>query len=274
MRTMRRTLPLSLFALALGTAAFTTTPVARAHETGAPHAAPTVRAAQVSAPRIREVSVIGPRILLSDLLPDVAGADAVDLGAVPGSGGSRLFEQRELAAALKEHELSGPKKLPDGVRVLRKMRTLSRAELEAATRTAGTAGLPRGVTLSTVRPPASVAVPEGWTSTRLEMGKPPRRTGAWSTSAMLVFAKDGEVLARIPVGMDVTLGADAAIPDMAHGASVTLIIRTGPVEVSTSALVGADGDIGAVVPVTVKSSGRPLRARVLDHDHVLLEEGI
>jgi hypothetical protein len=276
MSPMRRThsLPLSLFAVAFGAATFATVPAARAHETGAPHAAPTVRAAQVNAPRIREVSVIGPRILLSDLLPDVAGADAVDLGAVPSSGGSRLFEQRELVVALKEHELLAPKKLPDGVRVLRKMRTLSRAELEAATRTAGNAGLPRGVTLSTIRPPASVAVPDGWTSVRLEMGKPPRRTGAWSTSAMLVFAKDTEALARIAVTLDVTLGADAAVPDMAHGSTVTLIIRTGPVEVSTTALVGADGDVGAVVPVTVKSSGRPLRARVLDHDHVLLEEGI
>lgn len=271
MSPMRPTLTLSLL---LTAAAFCAAPAALAHEPGAPHPAPTLRAAQVTAPRIREVSVVGPRVLLSDLLPEVAGADAVDLGAVPGSGGSRLFEQRELVAALKEHELAAPKKLPEGVRVLRKMRTLSRAELEAATRSAGNAGLPRGVTLSTVRPPASVAVPEGWTAVRLEMGKPPRRTGAWSTSAMLVFAKDAEALARIPVALDVTLGAEAAVPDMAHGSTVTLIIRTGPVEVSTTALVGADGDVGAIVPITVKSSGRPLRARVLDHDHVLLEEGI
>ncbi len=269
MSTMRTfSFPLTLLA------ALTLAHVAQAHDPGAPPAAATVRAAKMPIARVTEVSLTGPRILLSDLLPGIAGADAVDLGAVPGSGGSRLFEQRELVAALKEHELAAPKKLPDGVRVLRKMRTLSRAELEAATRTAGNAGLPRGVTLSTIRPPGSVAVPDGWTSTRLEMGKPPRRTGSWSTSAMLVLAKDAEVLARIPVGMDVTLGAEAAISDVTHGASVTLVIRTGPVEVSTSALVGADGDIGAVVPVTVKSSGRPLRARVLDHDHVLLEEGI
>ena len=276
MSPMRRTLPLLLSALALSAAPFHVAPAALAHDTGAPHAAPapTVRAAQLPGLRVREVSVVGPRTLLHALLPDVDGADTVDLGAVPGSGGSRLFEQRELVAALKEHELLAPKKLPDGVRVLRKMRTLSRADLEAATRTAGSAGLPRGVTLSTIRPPASVVVPDGWTSVRLEMGKPPRRTGAWSTSAMLVFAKDTDALARIPVALDVTLGADAAVPDMAHGTTVTLIIRTGPVEVSTTALVGADGDVGAVVPVTVKSSGRPLRARVLDHDHVLLEEGI
>ncbi len=275
MSPMHRTLPLSIL---LSAAALCLAPAALAHDTGAPHAAsapaPALRSANLPSPRVREVSVVGPRILLSDLLPDVAGADAVDLGAAPGSGGSRLFEQRELAAALKEHELQAPKKLPDGVRVLRKMRTLARAELEAAVRTAGNAGLPRGVTLSTVRPPGSVVVPDGWTSVRLEMGKPPRRTGAWSTSAMLVFAKEAEPLARIPVGLEVTLGAEAAVPDMAHGSSVTLLIRTGPIEVSTTALVGADGDIGAVVPVTVKSSGRPLRARVLDHDHVLLEEGI
>jgi hypothetical protein len=219
------------------------------------------------------VGLVGPRILLSDLLAGVAGAEAVDLGPVPGAGGSRLFEQRELSAALKEHELPLPKKLPEGVRVLRKMRTLSRADLEAAAREGGKGALPRGVTLAAVRPPSSVTVPEGWDAVRLEIGKAPRRTGAWSTSAMLVFGKATEVLARIPIAVDLTLGAEAAIADVAHGATVTLLIRTGPVEVSTAVLVGADGDIGAVVPVTVKSSGRPLRARVLDHDHVLLEEG-
>ena len=53
-----------------------------------------------------------------------------------------------------------------------------------------------------------------------------------------------------------------------------LVVRKGLVEVSIAGVAGSDADVGGVLPVVLRPSGRVLRARAVDRDHALaLEDG-
>jgi hypothetical protein len=62
------------------------------------------------------------------------------------------------------------------------------------------------------------------------------------------------------------------VPDVAKGATITLLVRRGLVEVSIGAVAGADGDTGGILPVLLKPSGRVVRARIVDKDHAVALE--
>jgi hypothetical protein len=222
-----------------------------------------------------EVPVTGPRIHVSDV---VAGADAqagaVDLGPVPAPFGSRIIPRAEIVAALRDSGAPTPKKLPDAVRVVRKMTQLSASDVERALRDAiAKAKMPRGATLAAVQAPRVLAVPEGWTRAAVDLPRPPRRSGTFTTTAMLTFLREDEVLTRANVPVELTLSAEAATFDVAKGSNVMLVIRRGLVEISVPATAGADADIGARFPILLRPSGRVVQARLVDKDHAESLEG-
>ncbi len=217
---------------------------------------------------VATVEVSGPRVRLGDLVPHAGAAvGAADLGVAPQPGGSRLVTRDELARAAAEAGAPKSLRLPSSVRVVRRMRKLAAAEVDRLVRDAlAGPSLPRGAVLTAVRAPRLLEVADGWDAVAAELPKPPKRSGPLPTTALLTFSRAGEVIARASVPVDLTLSADAAVSDVARGAAITLVIRRGLVEITVSALAGADADIGAVLPVTVRPSGRVVRARLVEKD--------
>jgi flagella basal body P-ring formation protein FlgA len=67
------------------------------------------------------------------------------------------------------------------------------------------------------------------------------------------------------------LAPEHALPEVPRGSSVTLSIRRGSVEVTTPAVVTRDASFGDVVQVTVRSTGRAVRARLEEGGRAILE---
>jgi hypothetical protein len=233
----------------------------------------TARPAAASPPT--RVSVTGPRVRVGDVLPDAPpDAAAVDLGPAPAAGGTRLIEREAILRALRERQATEPARIPESVRVSRRTRTLTAAEVERLVRDAlPPERLPRGAALAAVRPPRALEVPAGWSAVAAELPRAPRRAGPFATTAYVSFLLDGDTLARVPVPIELTLPAGAATPDLARGAAVTLAVRRGLVEVRASASAGADADVGDTLPVVLRPAGRVIRARLVARDlAVALEE--
>jgi hypothetical protein len=177
----------------------------------------------------------------------------------------------EISAALRERDLAVPPSLPAAIRVTRKTRRLDAAAVQRMVRE-GLAELPRGVMLRQVRATPSVSVPDGWTRLTVEMPRPPRRIGAASTVATLTFFEAEQVTATLSVPIELALDSHAAIPDVGRGSRITLVVRHGLVEVSALGSTAADANIGEVVPVVIRPSGRTLLARVEDQGHAVWVE--
>jgi hypothetical protein len=57
-----------------------------------------------------------------------------------------------------------------------------------------------------------------------------------------------------------------------RGGALTLVVRRGLVEVTSAAVAGADADIGNILQVTLRPSGRTVRARLVEKDLAELVE--
>lgn len=228
----------------------------------------------VSAAGVPQIEVVGPRVRVADLMPKApADAGAVDLGAAPAVGGTRVISREEIVAAIAAAKVKAPANVPDAVRVARKTKTLLAADLERELRaTVKARPLPKGGALLAVRPPKTAEIGAGWDRVVADVPRPPRKAGPWSTTATLVFARGEETLGKISVAIDVTLPAAAAVPDVAAKGGITLVIDRGLVEISVRGTANADGDVGDVIPITVPS-GKVLRGRITASDRALCVEG-
>lgn len=232
-----------------------------------------VASAEASPPS--QVTVTGARVLVGDVVRGAPSDSAsVDLGPSPSVGGSRLIDRATILRALREHAATEPSQIPEAVRVVRLARTVSATELERLTR-AGLSQrpLPRGASLTAVRASRGLDVPAGWDAVTAELPRLPRRTGALSTTALVTFRAGSEVLGRASVQVDLMLPPAAAAPELARGAAVTLVVRQGLVEIRVGASAGADADVGDTLPVILRPSGRVLRARLIERDTALAEDG-
>lgn len=220
---------------------------------------------------LRQVAVTGPRIMLSDVLVgDASSVVAVDLGAAPAPGGSRIIDRRLIRKALEREQITGIDKLPKAVRVVRKMEKLTRERLsQIAKRAMARTKLRRGITLIQWRPPRGVRVAAGWDTVSLRLPKPPRRQGNWSTTALLTFTANGKRLARLAIPASFAISAAGARPDVDKGAPVVLLVRRGLVEIKVQATAKSAADIGDVFSVTLRPSGRQVRAKLLEGGHAL-----
>ena len=217
------------------------------------------------------VEVKGARVHAADLLG--AGVADVDLGVTPPLGASRVVDRAEIERAFAAASAPLPKKIPASVRISRKSRKLAAADVVTGVREA-LAGkpMPRGATLSAVRASA-VEVPADYRRLDVELPAFPRRAGAATVHARVTFLGVNDApLFKTLVPLDVALPPEAAFPEIVKGAAISVVVRHGLVEVSLPGVAGADADVGTFVPVTLKPSGRVLRARAIDKDHALVLE--
>jgi len=207
------------------------------------------------------------RVLLSDLVAAAPEELAeLDLGAAPAPGSSRLITRDDVLAALPEGTDPKSLKIPASTRVVRKTKKLAPTALEQMTRDAVSAtGLPRNGALTAVRPRATVSVPDGWDAVRVEVPKPPRKSGKHLTTATLVFTEGEGVLHKVPVPIEMMLPKSAAIPDVKKGSKLTLLIERGAIQIKASVTAAADADVGEEVGVVLENK-KVLRARVESSD--------
>jgi hypothetical protein len=221
-------------------------------------------------PKVQEIRVASSRVSVGDVVlglgPEAAG---IDLGPAPAMGGSRVIDREEIVRVLHDHDIDDAEHVPASVRVLRKTKRVEPTDIELLVRQGVTSKLTRGVTLSAVHPGRAIDVPDGFTRVTVDLPRPPRRTGPVSSAVSLVFFEQSEALLMISVPVDLTLSEEAAIPDLVHGARVTLVVRRGLVEVTSSGTAGADADIGGILPVVLHPSGRVVRARLEDPEHAV-----
>ncbi len=136
--------------------------------------------------------------------------------------------------------------------------------------------LPKGATLLSARPSAgsNVEIPIAPSRVSIDLTPPARRAGPITATAVLVFWKDEEVSARVPLHLDLSVPHEALVYDVPKGGSIVLVVRRGLVEVSAPAVASADADIGDVVQVLLRPSGRALRAKIIAKDRaVAVEDG-
>jgi hypothetical protein len=227
------------------------------------------------AARPREVRVVGARVHFGDLVPDSdSAAAAVDLGPSPLAGCSRIVTRSDILTALAAQKVEPPSHLPDAVRVVRQAKHVLPAELDSLVRDAAkTTSLQRGVSLATVHADRPIDVVDGWTRVDVEIPHAPKKAGAFSTTAILsFFGADAEVLARVPVAIDLMVSAEGTAFDAPRGSQLTLVIRRNNVEVRIGAFAGADADVGDPVPAQLRPSGRVVHARLVDRREALALE--
>ena len=236
------------------------------------HGAPPSTQTIVASTSVLRVEVPGPKILARDGCG--AGAPDVELGPTPPVGSSRLVERAEIERAFGAANVPLPKKVPAAIRVTRKTRQLGAAEVSNAIRTAlGSTPLPRGAMLANVRG-AATEVPADFQRVNVELPMLPRKAGATTVQATVTFLGENDApLQKALTPIELVLPPEAAFPEIARGTPVTLVIRRGLVEVSITGVAATDADIGAILPVTIKPSGRVIRARAIDKTHAVALEG-
>jgi len=220
----------------------------------------------------KSAEVKGARIHTAEILGATNCVD-IDLGPSPPVGAARVIERAEIERAYETANTTMPKKLPASVRVTRKTRRFSPGEVANLVRSAlADTPIARGGSLQNVRA-SGVEVPADFDHVTVELAQLPRRAGIVSVTANVAFvAEDGTSLFKTIMPIEIALPPEAAHADIARGQPITLIVRRGLVEVSIGGVAGADADVGQIMQVTLKATGRVLRARAIDKDHAVALE--
>jgi len=103
----------------------------------------------------------------------------------------------------------------------------------------------------------------------IDFTPPARKPGTVTTAGVLVFWTESRITARLPLRVDVAMAASSLGFDVPRGAPVTLLVRKGLVEVSAPAVTASDADIGDVVNVLLRPSGRSIRAEIIANDRAV-----
>lgn len=128
----------------------------------------------------------------------------------------------------------------------------------------------RGATISEIH--ANPVESPDYDGVAIEVPTIPRKAGPLTVTAGVTFSRGETVVARTTVRLDLLLPPEAAIAEIPRGASMTLLIRKNLVEVRVPVVAVADSDIGSVMAVSIKPSGRQMRARAIDKDNALAVE--
>lgn len=218
------------------------------------------------------VEVKGPRIHAADIFP---GAAEIDLGPTPPIGSTRVIEKADIEKAYTAANVPAPKKIPTAVKVSRKTRKLSALDVDSAVKTAlSSTHLPRGAELVKVKSVAT-EVADDYDHVNVEFPPIPRRAGPATVPATVTFVSMGTTetpIYRTVIPLDISLPPEAAFADVPKNAAVTLIIRKGLVEITLPAVAALDADIGGPCQVMLKPSGRIIRGKAIDKDHVVAED--
>jgi hypothetical protein len=197
-------------------------------------------------------------------MPDAPGVvHDVDLGPAPAPGNSRLLSRQEIERQLREAGQSPSLvRVPASIRVTSAAKRWTVAELETLVQPAIERALPRGARLAKLRVRKGYALSPRSEVGRVTIGKLPKREGSHQTTAMVELVADGETSVRLPVSVELELGAQASQSVLEKGAAVHLVIERGAARVSAVGVALSAGDVGDVVQFKVQNTHKVLRARI------------
>ena len=72
---------------------------------------------------------------------------------------------------------------------------------------------------------------------------------------------------------ELNVSDEGARPDAGRGQPVQIVLRRGLIEVAAAAVLGADANVGETVPVTIRNTGRVVRAKLTEPGKALFVEG-
>lgn len=217
----------------------------------------------------KELEVQGAHIELGEIWKE-APEDYrdIDLGRAPPPGASRLLSR---AAVLRQVKLAGfdPQrvKIPNSVRVRSAAKKLTAQELEELVAPAVSGALKSGVELKKVSATRGVTLPPDATLQGVEMPRPPKRRGAYRTSAIIKWVSDSETVARVPVSVTLFITERGASADVEKGANITLVVERKGARITARGQALTSGDEGDVIQVRVLKTNKVLRARI-ESEHV------
>lgn len=220
-----------------------------------------------------EVEVQGAHIELGEVWKD-APEDyrEIDLGRAPPPGASRLLSR---AAVLRQVKAAGfdpaKVKFPPSVRVRSAAKQISKEELETLASPAIARSLKRGVELKKVSATRGATLPPDAVLEGVDMPKPPKRRGAYRTSAIVKWISDSETVARIPVSVTLYITERGASADVEKGANITLVVERKGARLTARGQALTSGDEGEIIQVRVLKTNKVLRARI-DSEHVATVE--
>lgn len=198
-----------------------------------------------------------------------APADLAELsvGSAPPPGSSRLIVRTELSRRLSEQgaDVKGLA-LPSSVRIKTLADQWSPARLGEAAQAAAEQRLRPGVQLKRVAVRAGQTVPAGSTVGELQMTAIPRRVGEVTLAATLTLQYAGQTVRRVPVSLVFEVSEQGALPLVAKGASVQLVVAKSSAQVSALAEALQDGDVGDVIQFRVQATRRVVQG-VVESQH-------
>jgi hypothetical protein len=224
---------------------------------------------------VDEVSITGQRILLRDVLPGCpeAACDA-DLGAAPAAGASRLVAATAVQSALTS---AGADASSFGtlrsVRVSSAARNLGTAELAALVRPSIERELPAGTRLVGVEAKSALVVPLLSTLGSCRLPALPKRAGPQTTTALVDFLHEGNLVRRVPVLVRLVMSERAALPDVPRGHVLSLIIARPGATISTNGVALKATEIGQVGLFRVQRTGRVVQALIESAASAIVVEG-
>lgn len=211
-----------------------------------------------------EVSVTGQRVLLRDVVSSCTGRTCdLDLGPAAPAGSSRLITVAQLRAAL---EAAGEE--PAGYPTLRAVRVTSAAKVHTPQalaewlRPSVEKNVPKGVKLVAVEGKGGATLPQAAVAGDCAWPALPRRPGPHTTTALVDVLHEGQLVRRVPLLLRVLVSESAAAPDVARGASITLIIERRAATISAQGVALKDSDVGHLAPFKVQPTGRVVNAIV------------
>lgn len=215
------------------------------------------RLAQAEVQRI----VTGGRLHLEDLIPNTpAEARNLDLGPAPPAGSSRLFSREELQSMALRAGVEVA--VTDSVRVARASVRWSQPELAKLIEGKLVGILPSHAKLIRVDAPKSLVTTTGAQPTKVTLGQLPHREGLANTTCVLELSADGQVEQRLVVRVALELKAPPPLQQLPTGTALTLMVRLGNAQVSTSAVTLEPTVVGSTALLRVVRTRKSLRAKV------------
>jgi hypothetical protein len=208
--------------------------------------------------RAEELAVEGESVALAAILPVLAGTELGSLivADAPLPGESRVVRASDIKALLKAHGADARGlALPRSVRLVRRARTVSEAELGKRVREAVAAQIaPCQIASLSTLPAVSLGAGDydvvAQPSARRDSGR----------AALVITLKQGDRVQRISAQLELSCPA----PVLQPGANVRLVAVQGSVRVSAPAVAHQPGRVGDEIRVTNQVTKRQLRARVID----------
>jgi flagellar basal body P-ring formation chaperone FlgA len=224
----------------------------------------TAGAAPASVTETTVVSIDKARVSLEDVMPDCPEqACKMDLGPAPAPQSSWLVDASVIRNAL-ESAGEDRKKYANlkPVRVVSSAKILDVVEASALVRPSIERALPHGVGLVAVEAKSRLTLPSRAAAGDATLPKLPKRAGPFTTTAMVDILLEGVLVRRVPVLVRLTIGADAARPDVPRGHTLTLVIERANITVSADGVALRDAAVGEIAPFRVQRTGRILNARI------------